>query len=465
MEEHPRQLAYIGEEPGGGEPGGSAAAALTVSQLNQRARRVLEDGFAAPLWVEGELSNLARPASGHIYFTLKDGAAQVRCAMFRGRNRAPSAFTPQEGMMALARGQVSLYELRGSYQLIVDELQAAGAGALHLAFEALKRKLAAEGLFAEERKKPLPPFPSTVGIITSPSGAAIRDMLSVMRRRFPLARIILYPAAVQGREAAPALVRMLALADRRRECDLLLLARGGGSLEDLWAFNEEAVARAIHACRLPVVTGIGHEIDYTIADFVADQRAPTPSAAAEMVSPNQRQLLLDLAESRARLRELTTLRIEGGLRQLRGLWQRLRRPDIRPLQQRLDELSPRVDRAWRQATLGQRRLRLAEAGRRLQALSPLQYLRTQRQNCRWLAQRLRRGWQQVLEARRNRLRQHDRTLSAISPLRVLERGYAIVNRDPDGPVVNRAGALRPAERIRIRFHRGAAQCTVDKLHE
>ncbi|MEW8429342.1 MAG: exodeoxyribonuclease VII large subunit, partial [gamma proteobacterium symbiont of Ctena orbiculata] len=257
----------------------------SVSRLVRETRSVLEGSFPL-IWVSGEISNLAQPASGHIYFSLKDEIAQVRCAMFRMK-RQKLRFRPENGQQVVLRARVSLYEARGEFQLIVEHMEPAGEGALRLAFEQLKQRLAAEGLFDAGHKQPLPSIPQQLGIITSPSGAAIRDLLTVLKRRFPVLPVIIYPVQVQGEGAAEQITAMLQLADRRDECDLLILSRGGGSLEDLQAFNDEGVARAIHACRIPLVTGIGHEIDFTIADFVADQRAATPSAAAELVSPDQ----------------------------------------------------------------------------------------------------------------------------------------------------------------------------------
>ncbi|HKL78459.1 MAG TPA: exodeoxyribonuclease VII large subunit, partial [Gammaproteobacteria bacterium] len=271
----------------------------TVSRLNHEARGLLESGFPL-LWIEGELSNLSRPSSGHMYFTLKDEQAQVRCAMFRGRNRL-LRFKPADGTKVLIRAQVSLYVARGEFQLIVEHMEEAGEGALQRAFEELKRKLAAEGLFADELKRPLPTFPRQVGVITSATGAAVRDVLTTLRRRFPALPVVVYPVPVQGQAAAPAIAEALATANRRAECDVLILTRGGGSLEDLWSFNEPEVARAIRTSDLPVVVGVGHEVDVTIADFAADVRAPTPSAAAELVVPDAREWLATLDRLRRRL--------------------------------------------------------------------------------------------------------------------------------------------------------------------
>src|SRR6201996_1141322 len=271
----------------------------TVTRLNREVRVLIERGLGV-VWVEGELSNLSVPSSGHWYFSMKDRDAQLRCAMFRQRNMSVG-FTPKAGQQILARGRVSLYEPRGDYQFIVEHLEEAGVGALKREFERLKAKLAAEGLFALERKRSLPRFPRRIGVVTSPTGAAIRDVLHILARRFPPASVLIYPTPVQGEAAVAALVAAIELASARRECDVLVIARGGGSIEDLWAFNDERVARAIHASAIPVVSGVGHEIDFTIADFVADARAPTPSGAAELVAPDRNACLETLARTSERM--------------------------------------------------------------------------------------------------------------------------------------------------------------------
>ena len=264
----------------------------TISRLNREVRTVLEDIFPS-IWVQGEISNLAKPASGHLYFSLKDSSAQVRCAMFKNR-LSGLRFEPENGMQVMARVNVGLYEGRGEFQLIVQTLEPAGSGALQLAFEALKQKLSAEGLFDEAHKKSLPRFPEKIGIITSATGAAIRDIISVLKRRYPSGNIIVYPTLVQGEGAAEEIARTINIAEQRNECDVFILARGGGSIEDLWAFNEEVVARTVFDISTPIVSGIGHEIDFTISDFVADQRAATPSAAAELISPDSDDVIAKL---------------------------------------------------------------------------------------------------------------------------------------------------------------------------
>ncbi|MGR8920706.1 MAG: exodeoxyribonuclease VII large subunit, partial [Gammaproteobacteria bacterium] len=351
------------------EPLADARAVLSVSALNDAARDVLER-YLGHVWVEGEISNLARPASGHIYFSLKDAKAQVRCAMFRNRNRA-LGFRPENGLAVLARGRVSLYTARGDFQLIVDELEPAGDGALRLRFEQLKQRLAAEGLFDAARKQPLPAWPRQIGVVTSPSGAAVRDVLHVLARRCPGIPVIVYPTAVQGESAARAIVAALAAAERRAECDVLLVCRGGGSLEDLWPFNEEIVARAIAGCTIPVVSGVGHEVDVTIADFVADLRAPTPSAAAEQVSPDTAELARRVTGLERRLGTNLRYALRQRASRLGELGARLVSPKRR-LElgyQRTDELSQRLVTAMRmQMTL--RRGRVGALAARVAARSP-----------------------------------------------------------------------------------------------
>lgn len=262
---------------------------LSVSQLNRRAKMLLETQLPL-LWIEGEISNLSQPSSGHWYFTLKDSAAQIRCAMFKGRN-SRVRFAAQHGQQVLVRAKVSLYEGRGDYQLIVEHMEEAGIGALQRAFDELKYKLEQEGLFLEEHKKPLPTQPKRVALITSPTGAAVQDMVSVFARRYPLIDLVILPVAVQGVEAPAQIARAINMACRMRNIEAIIVGRGGGSLEDLWAFNEEVVARAIFASKIPLVSAVGHETDFTIADFVADSRAPTPSAAAELLSPDREEIL------------------------------------------------------------------------------------------------------------------------------------------------------------------------------
>jgi len=426
----------------------------SVSRLNREVRTLLERALRV-VWVEGELSNFSQPASGHWYFSLKDRDAQLRCAMFRMKN-VLVGFTPREGAQLLVRGRISVYEARGEYQLIVEHLEEAGLGALKRNFERLKAKLAAEGLFALERKRSLPRFPRRVGVITSPTGAALHDILKILARRYPPAAVLVYPTAVQGAAAVPALVAALTTASARAECDVLILARGGGSLEDLWAFNDERVARAIHACALPVVTGVGHEIDFSIADFVADARAATPSAAAELVVPDRLACLEAIARAAQRLsggmrRELRvgSTRLEAARRRLS-----LAHPGVRLQQrmQRLDDLMRRLAAAAR-AGLHQDGRRLAHSHARLLGRSPLGLLSEQRAAHQALQARLDRAVSEQLSRAAHRLALAQRALDAVSPLATLTRGFAIVTR-ADGTLLTDAAAVGDGDDIEARLARG-----------
>ncbi len=405
----------------------------SVSRLNREVRVLLERGFGS-LWLEAEISNFARPSSGHWYFSLKDASAQVRCCMFRQRNML-LGFAPRDGQKVLVRARIGLYEPRGEYQLVIDHMEDAGLGALKRQFDELAAKLAAEGLFAPERKRPLPALPKRIGVITSPSGAAIHDILHVLARRFAAIPVLLYPVAVQGAAAAAEIVAALNLAGRRAECDVLILARGGGSLEDLWAFNDEALARAIAACPIPVVSGIGHEIDFTIADFAADVRAATPSAAAEIVAPNAEEWAASLRRLGERLQRALRQRIDGHRERLRWLIARaeLVSPAARLAQQgqRLDELEQRMLRALRQI-LADRRSALGLSLSRLWQLSPAARLQGTAARHAALFARLRAAGLKQLNRARERLAPLVRTLNAVSPLATLDRGYAIVSLEGGG---------------------------------
>lgn len=436
----------------------------SVSRLNNEARSVLENHFP-PLWIEGELSNLARPRSGHLYFSLKDESSQVRCAMFRTRNRN-LVFIPEDGMHVLLHAEVGLYAERGDFQLIVEYMEEVGAGALRRAFDALKHRLAGEGLFDAERKKPLPPVPSRIGIITSPTGAALHDILTVLKRRFPAIPSLIYPTPVQGPGAAQAMARMIALAEERSECDVIILARGGGSLEDLWAFNEEIVARAIDACSIPVVTGIGHEIDFTIADFCADQRAATPSAAAELVTPDQiewRQRILDLKD-----RSLLNVRSELQERRqlVRATTKRLRHPrrQLLDLLQRNDELFKRMTRA-RLAIVAVKRNHLKVLRARLLRYEPSLMLTGSRGRLEQLSRRVRTVIHQHITEDRARVSTARRTLEVMGPLQTLARGYAIVTTDPGQHIVRSTAQTHAGAKVHARLAQGSLLCTVEKVNE
>ncbi|MEM9057500.1 MAG: exodeoxyribonuclease VII large subunit [Pseudomonadota bacterium] len=433
---------------------------FTVARLNQEARAALESALGL-VWVRGELSNIARPASGHLYFSLKDSRAQVRCAMFRQRNRS-LRFRPENGLEVLVRARVGLYEPRGDFQLQVDHMEVGGEGALRLQFDALKTQLADEGLFDPATKKPLPALPTRIGVITSPSGAVIRDILNVLKRRFPSLPVRIYPVAVQGEAAAGQIVAALQRAARRQDCDVLVLARGGGSLEDLWPFNEEAVARAVHACPIPVVSAVGHETDVTIADFVADLRAPTPSAAAELIAPDRAELTRKVNALTHRATRAATGSLDRLRERTRWLEGRLQRchpgQRLRTQAQRLDELDARLRRA---VTL---RLRSARQGAdaacaRLRRAAPLDRLARGRDRHAAALERLKRAMAQYLDARRARLTLAGRALDSLSPLSTLQRGYAIVT-DGGGAIVHDATALAPGDTVNARLARGTVTATV-----
>ncbi len=437
-------------------------AVYTPSQLNHEARELLETALPS-IWVEGEISNLARPSSGHIYFTLKDASAQVRCALFRGRASALRN-RPGDGDQVRVRAKVSIYPAKGAFQLIVEHLEEAGEGALRRALEALKQRLASEGLFAAEAKRALPSLPRRLGVVTSPTGAAIRDVLQVRRTRFPALPVLIYPVPVQGTEAAASIARALEVAGRRKEVDVILVTRGGGSLEDLWPFNEEAVARAIRACPIPVISAVGHEVDTTISDLAADLRAPTPSAAAEALSPDQLAMRQRLHELGHRLGDAGRRRLRRGTEQLEGLQRRLgaQHPGrrLRDRAQRLDELEARLRRAG-EHILERRRERLAAAHQRLTLLDPRRYTAKQGRRISELDQRLQKLARARLDTARQRIGSASRALHAVSPLATLERGYAVLQRPADKAVLRRSDTVQEGEVVHARLARGALDCRVE----
>ena len=388
----------------------------TVSALTTEVKAVLEDGFSA-IWVEGELSNFKHHTSGHMYFSLKDAEAQIRAVMFRGSNRLLK-FTPKDGMAVLVFGTVTVYERRGEYQISVEFIEPKGTGALQLAFEQLKAKLDTEGLFDISRKRPLPRLPRKIGIITSPTGAVIRDMLTVIGRRFPGLAILIHPVQVQGETAAAEIAAALATFGRRADLDVLIVARGGGSLEDLWAFNEEVVARAIARSPIPVISAVGHETDVTIADFVADLRAPTPSAAAELVVGQRDEL-----------------------------------------RQRVDDLMARALMAT-ENSLAARRARVKMLGRHLVVLSPAAQVCGQAERLRGLTQRLHAWWAAARMIRQERLKVLAGKLETLSPLSILARGYSICFGLPARQVVKSVAEIRVGSAVAVRLHRGELHCVV-----
>ena len=435
----------------------------SITRLNREVRAVLENSFPPSLWVRGEISNLAQPGSGHLYFSLKDKHSQVRCAMFKSANRH-LRFTPENGQEVLVRAGVSLYEDRGEFQLIVESMEPAGAGALQQAFEKLKQRLLEEGLFAEDHKQPLPVFPGTIGVITSPTGAAVRDIIHVLRRRYARAGVIVYPVPVQGEGSAQQIAQAIDEANRRRECDVLILARGGGSLEDLWSFNEEVVARAIYHSVIPIVSGIGHEIDFTIADFVADRRTPTPSAAAELASPDAAVLQSSLNTLYSQLNKRITSFLDIRLRNVTQLNKRLPRPTylLQNMTQRMDDLAIRLKLALDNG-IALRRARLNRFTGLLGSRNPLQRLAGYRIKCSGLERQLQNHLMRNLQDRKKRLDYLSRSLKTVGPLATLERGYAIVT-DENNNIVRRADQLRENAEISTRFAKGSVRSTVSRIN-
>ncbi len=432
-----------------------------VSRLVREARSVLEGSFPL-IWVEGEISNLAMPASGHIYFTLKDEAAQVRCAMFRMRNRA-LRFTPENGMQVLIRVRVTLYEGRGEFQLVVEHMEEAGEGALQRAFEALKHRLGQAGLFDQAHKKTVPILPKCIGVVSSPDGAAVHDILTVLKRRFPTVPVILYPVAVQGAGSAKQIAQAIVLADERQECDVLIIGRGGGSLEDLWSFNEEVVAQAIFDCEIPIISAVGHEVDFTIADFVADIRAATPSAAAELAAPDGDAWLGKLQSHCQQLGQLLVHRLQQNQQALDHTASRLRHPQaqITIQNQHVENLGVRLTRSMQQQ-LAIHRNHLILFNKGLQANTPDAVIANNQTVLSHQQQRLESAIIQKIQRAKAILAQQMRTLGVVSPLNTLERGYSITTRS-DGTVVQDAQYLSEGEKIIVTLQRGRLKCNVSSI--
>jgi exodeoxyribonuclease VII large subunit len=433
----------------------------TVTELNRAARELLEGEFPR-VWVEGEISNWKIYSSGHAYFSLKDAGGQISAAMF-GVGQRGLRFEVKDGLAVLAAGQVSIYSQRGSYQLIVRELEPKGKGALQLAFEQLKEKLAAEGLFDAARKRPLPLLPRTVGVVTSPTGAAIRDILQVLGRRFANLRVLINPVRVQGDGAAEEIAAAIAEMNRVGGIDVLIVGRGGGSIEDLWAFNEEVVARAIAASAVPVISAVGHEIDVTIADFVADLRAPTPSAAAELVVQSKEELEGQVRNLARHLRSAFGQRVQRSRHRLDALAVRRMIADgrrrLRDLAQEVDGLADGVRRGMA-GGIAARRGELARLQEALAHLSPQRRWALLRERLAHARGRLGAAAARPLQARRERALRAAGTLDALSPLGVLARGYSICRRQPDLGIVKDAGTLAPGAEVRVLLHRGELECTV-----
>lgn len=435
----------------------------SVSELTSEIKDLLEDTFEH-LWVEGEVSDVHLHSSGHLYFTLKDERSQIRTVMFRSQVRL-LAFEPEDGMYVLCRGRVGVYEARGIYQFILDFMEPRGLGALLRAFEQLKDRLQKEGLFDPARKRPLPFLPRRIGIVTSPTGAAIRDMLQILGRRFPNLHILIRPTRVQGEGAAQEIAGALDDLNRLPDLDLIVLTRGGGSLEDLWAFNEEEVARAIARSGIPVVTGVGHEVDFTIADFVADLRAPTPSAAAEMIVPLRRDLEEHLKGSGNALSQCISRIIRESRDALSEWSKRISDPRKRVADQRisLDDYHSRLlthmGRVFKtnQETLSHQRAMLL-------GKDPRERIQRGRMELEGLKERAFTATQAVLQTHRGAFEREVALLHSLSPLNVLDRGYSITRRHPTDEIVRDAATLRPGDRLRLTFHQGEASCRVDETH-
>jgi len=435
-------------------------AIFTVSRLNQTVRLLLEREVGQ-VWISGEISNFTQPASGHWYFTLKDDTAQVRCAMFRNSNRRVN-FRPQHGQQILVRASITLYEPRGEYQIIVESMQPAGEGLLQQKYEQLKAKLAAEGLFDQQSKQPLPSPAHCVGVITSKTGAALHDILHVLKRRDPSLPVVIYPTAVQGEDAPGQIVRAIALANSRKECDVLIVGRGGGSLEDLWSFNDERVARAIFASQIPIVSAVGHETDVTIADFVADLRAPTPSAAAEMVSRNQLELLRQLQSGQQRLEMAMDYYLANRTRRFTQLEHRLQQqhPQLRLARQQtvLERLRQRMTYAMdnQLKRSGQRQQRMTQ---RLNQHSPQPRIHRAQNRVQQLEYRLAQLMSARLSATRERFGNAMTHLDAVSPLATLARGYSVTTAT-DGNVLKQTKQVKAGDVLTTRLVDGWVESEV-----
>jgi exodeoxyribonuclease VII large subunit len=435
---------------------------LSVSRLTALLRGVLEENFEH-LWVQGEVSNLSYPSSGHCYFTLKDAGAQLRCVMFKSSVKNLK-FRLTDGMALICRGRISVYDQRGEYQLMCEYLEPAGIGALQTAFVQLKEKLAGEGLFADAHKVSLPRFPHRIGVVTSPTGAAIHDIINVLKRRFASLEVQLYPVRVQGEGAALEISRAIDDMNRMAEVDVLVVGRGGGSLEDLWAFNEEVVARAVYRSKIPVISAVGHETDWTICDFVADLRAPTPSAAAELVIASAEELRGQVDTLSNRLRRSIESLLMARSSRLDGLRRSLHDPRtmLGHLALRLDDLGGRLDMALNVA-VSRRRDTFERFRQALRHNDPQARIDGLRQQIELLSVRAEGALMQQLEAVRQQFGDNAARLEVLSPLKTLARGYTIASRDSDGTVVTDAAALTSDERLILRLYRGRAICRVESV--
>ncbi|MEC0230917.1 exodeoxyribonuclease VII large subunit [Paenibacillus alba] len=440
---------------------------LSVKELNRYIKLLLEgDSRLQDVWVRGEISNFTHHSSGHMYFTIKDAEGRLKSIMFASHNQK-LGFIPKEGTKVIARGNISVYERDGAYQFYVTAMQPDGIGSLYLAFEQLKKKLEGEGLFAAERKKPIPRFPRAIGVITSPTGAAIRDVIITLQRRFPSVQILLYPVLVQGAQAGPSIVKAIEAMNRLGEADVLIVGRGGGSLEELWAFNEEIVARAISASAIPVISAVGHETDFTIADFVADLRAPTPTAAAELAVPNHLELKQQLAQQSQRLHY-------GLLQQLRRKQERLERAKRSPFltnprrqllmqpAERLDRLAEQLGYRMRQrvSKLAERHMKLE---RSLSSFNPTEQAVSAKRRLDTAGRQMSTAMQTLLRTKKQEWQSSVRHLDALSPLKVMQRGYSLTYDDQDQQLIRSVSQVKVGDTVRIRLKDGRLNCEVSGM--
>ncbi|EGZ46791.1 exodeoxyribonuclease VII large subunit [Neisseria wadsworthii] len=438
-----------------------APAAISVSELNALARSLLEDNLFG-LWVAGEVSNLTRAASGHYYFSLKDSRAQVRCAMFKG-TAAKLAAPLKEGDHIELTGKISIYEARGEFQITVNEVRLKGLGQLYEAYEKLKAQLQAEGVFAAERKKPLPAHPRTIGIVTSLAAAALRDVVSTLKRRAPEIPVIVYPTAVQGAGSEFQIAQAIQTASARAEADVLIVCRGGGSIEDLWAFNEEPVVRAIEACEIPVVSGVGHETDFTLADFVADVRAPTPTGAAELVSPNRLESLHKLAQAQCRLKTVLEQRYYDASQRVDWFARQIRHPQQKLNEQR-NQLAA-LQQSLRFSMQNNHRFNAQKLARQQQNLAHLRpNVSSAERNLLLLQAALCQNWQNLFANRQQRLEKQTALLEAVSPQHILERGFSVV-KNSRGQVIRSANLLKQGQKLHITFADGETDVRVTSEHK
>ena len=434
---------------------------ISVSELNKKAKSLLDKGIPK-LWIEGEISNLAKPASGHMYFSLKDEMSQIRCAWFKQR-QLQNTLNIVNGTKMLALGKIGLYEPRGEYQFIVEKMEIAGEGDLKRRYEDLKRKLSAEGIFSEENKSELPNLPKRIGVITSPSGAAVQDILTVLNRRFPIIPIIIFPVAVQGEQAAPQIQNALEKANFRADCDLLILARGGGSLEDLWAFNEEIVARAIFDSEIPIISAIGHETDVTISDFTADLRAPTPSGAAELAVPDQHDWIKSIDNISEKINTIITQQINSKSQLSDWINKRLSQSSPKMTVKRQIEKSNNLKKILSSSilqNLSKQDKNIHQLKSNLNEVSPRLKIHTQLSRIKELNQKITSCSDHLLEGLNNRIKLASKTLNSVSPLRTLDRGYAIARDAKTKNVIMSADTIEIENDIEVKLAKGEIKVTV-----